>query len=367
MEKSGAALAARIRGGIPEGMTQGSFARDVGMAPDAFSRALNGQRGFSVLELTRIAERTDIDLAWLITGRADPHQMAMAARHDWDARARTRSNPGRERDESVLEQIHNAYRAAFPRGATATPALPVAPTGVQAALGGDFVRTFAERLDAGLGVDVVRVQGVRTDYALRIGERSVIVLGSTANWFRSNWSLAHELGHLALGHLDPRGTDSAEATTTNENSADAFASELLLPSSMMRAVDWRVMPPQMVAKLLWDWGVSTAALRNRLAYLRVEVPEEIQDVLRQTTPAVLRQHGALFGGSLAVAERQQESLARHFPVSLVSALTDRVTAGEADPRVLAWVLEADVDDLDFPEPDESDASLEYEALLEGRM
>ena len=43
-------------------------AESIGMTADAFSRALNGKRQFSSIELARLADRIDADLHWLITG-----------------------------------------------------------------------------------------------------------------------------------------------------------------------------------------------------------------------------------------------------------------------------------------------------------
>lgn len=46
---------------------------------------------------------------------------------------------------------------------------------------------------------------------------------------RINWTIAHELGHIILGH-----TDSSEA---NESQADMFAASLLIPEAVVRFLD----------------------------------------------------------------------------------------------------------------------------------
>ena len=45
----------RIRSHLPAEMTQRGLAEAVGMKPDALSRALSAQRGFTLSEITRIA------------------------------------------------------------------------------------------------------------------------------------------------------------------------------------------------------------------------------------------------------------------------------------------------------------------------
>ncbi|HYU86850.1 MAG TPA: DNA-binding protein, partial [Kribbellaceae bacterium] len=62
------------------------------------------------------------------------------------------------------------------------------------ALGLDFVRPLADRLQRVLDVDVVRVADLSTAYSFTIGGRSVIAVPATGNWFFENWSMAHELG-----------------------------------------------------------------------------------------------------------------------------------------------------------------------------
>ena len=61
----------RVLGALPEGTPRKEIARQVGMTEDAFSRALRGQRGFSALELARLAEVLDQDIHLLITGVPD--------------------------------------------------------------------------------------------------------------------------------------------------------------------------------------------------------------------------------------------------------------------------------------------------------
>ncbi|MBL7519132.1 ImmA/IrrE family metallo-endopeptidase, partial [Frankia sp. CNm7] len=173
----------------------------VEMTADAFSRALRGKRAFSSIELARLADLLDADIHWLITGLPDPHRLVVAARHDFDHLTGRREVPGRDRDEQALRDVALAYRQAYPQPERLRE-LPDSPGAVRAALDEGFVRPFADRLESRLGVDVVRLADLSTAYSFAIGGQRVIALPATGNWFRENWSLAHELGHLALAHHD---------------------------------------------------------------------------------------------------------------------------------------------------------------------
>ncbi|MCX0275831.1 XRE family transcriptional regulator [Nocardia zapadnayensis] len=335
----------RIRSHLPAEMTQRGLAEAVGMKPDALSRALSAQRGFTLSEITRIARALDADLTWLLTGAPNPHHLEFAARHAWDPQRKERSNPGARDDAQILDRIADLYRRAFPGSVPASRAIPADPQGVRASLGPDFVRTFAESIEATFEIDVIRMAGLSTDYSLRIGERGIIVLNSNPSWFRSNWSLAHELAHLALGHHD----GSRHPVKARENDADAFAAELLLPAEQIRAHDWSAMSESELTQVLWTLGVSTRALLTRLRFLEVAVSAEAGAALESSTPALLRGAPDPLDGARpnrrAVADRQQQASSQRFPLALVEALTARVESGEADPGELAFVLGVDIEDV----------------------
>ena len=176
-------------------------AESIGMTADAFSRALNGKRQFSSIELARLADQIDADLHWLITGELDPHRVSIAARHDFNHETGQRTIPGRAGDEQTLADIALAYRQAYSEPGQ-LPDWPKSPASVREVLGDGFVRPFADRLEKDLGVEVVRVTELSTAYSLTIGGRAVIAVPATGSWFRENWDIAHELGHLTMGHHD---------------------------------------------------------------------------------------------------------------------------------------------------------------------
>lgn len=88
---------------------------------------------------------------------------------------------------------------------------------------------------------------------------------------RQRFTIAHELGHYALGHLkgadllmrDPVANFSSEAATWKERQANGFAARLLMPEKTLRyAVDNKNILS--VARLATIFDVSQAAMRYRL-------------------------------------------------------------------------------------------------------
>lgn len=98
-----------------------------------------------------------------------------------------------------------------------------------------LIRNFADGLE-GLGIDVARVNGLSTAYSFHIGERAVIALGTSGNWFHANWSLAHEAAHHCLGHAGVM--PDAPGFKDREAEANGFAAELLLPEQVIRSMGW---------------------------------------------------------------------------------------------------------------------------------
>lgn len=349
-----AAIGQRVKTLIAQrGMPQKDLAAALDVSETAMSRALKGERGFASIELARAADLLDADLHWLITGEEDPMRPRLAARHDYDPATRERSNDGLEADKTILDDVVLAYRQAYPEPIQPAP-LPDTGEAMRAALeatGPDFVRDFANRIEENLGVDIVRLTGLHTDYSLTIGGRRVIVTKSTGNWGRANFSLAHELGHLALGHHDHE-----HEVEQHERDAHKFAVELLMPRSLMESFDWADATASDVAAFLWERGVGTAFVRNRLDSLNIAASAEAMAVLDRKMPGALRPYERKFGESVTLGtlrifrspidERMQDSTQTRFPQTLISAHRELVDAGQLRPYTLAWMLQMDPEDLE---------------------
>src|ERR1700754_3905018 len=102
----------RVRALLPAERSHREIAASIEMTPDAFSRALSGQRGFSAVELAKLADLLDEDVHFLITGQPDPLRVRMVARHGYNAETGQREVPGADTDRAILDDVALAYRQA---------------------------------------------------------------------------------------------------------------------------------------------------------------------------------------------------------------------------------------------------------------
>jgi len=333
------------------GRAEKDIAELVGMTPDAFSRALNGKRGFAAVEVARLAELLGASMYWLATGERDPHEPVVVARHEFDRRTRSRSADW-DAMKLVEDDVHLAYRQVnLP--AWDQRVVPADPEEARAMLGPGAVRDLATRLEDVFGIDVIKIGGVPTALTMILAGRPVIVLGETGNWFYLNWSLAHEFAHLALGHVvaDSHAPVDARLVDQQEADANAFAAEFLLPRTELLAIDWQKETARSVAARLWEWGVSTDALRTRLAALKCVLPAELSAALSLKTQTLLRRH---WDGNTAddlITVRMEEAAARKFPLALRVAHIEAIAAGRVPKGTLAWMLDIDEADLEVDEPE----------------
>lgn len=226
----------------------------------------------------------------------------------------------------------------------------------RAALGEDFVSCFYDRVESALGVEVIVVPLRGDGYSLTLGGHRVIVLAATDRWFRSNFTLAHELGHLLVEGVPPQNG------TTAENVANAFAADLLMPVEIIRTIDWSGAPAATVARVVWDLGVSARALKARLRFLGIAPGNEARSALAMSTEALLRGSPApAVAPPAAVTARMEYSARRRFPERVVTGLHRAVADGRAPRASLSWVLglparEENDDDV-TPESHEPDIDL----------
>ncbi|WP_082479759.1 ImmA/IrrE family metallo-endopeptidase [Agreia sp. Leaf283] len=317
----GQRISERIDALVPA-ITRKDFAGRVGMTPDALSRALSGKRGFASIELVRVAEELHADIHELITGERNPNQVFVNARHQYDHATTSRSVPTLEDDKAVLEDICVAYLQAElparPHKVTAG-----SPAQVRDVLGTGFARPFADRMEERLDLDVIRANDLGTAYSGTVGGRTFVAIPATGSWFRENWDLAHELGHVA-------GSQS-------EAEANSFAANLLMPEELVRSVNWSRASQETVADFLWQTGVSTYALRVRLEALGIP-HAPLADVLSQNTQRALRRArswSSEFGDEITM--RMEAASRRRFPLDLQEAHEVGVEEGRLGPGYLAWM------------------------------
>lgn len=343
-------IARRVADSIPATTTQAQVAAQIGLSAEKLSKSLHGRRAFSSVELAQLADALGVDVHWLITGQPDPHRLVVAARHDFDHETRRRAVPGRKDDQHVLDDIALAYRQAFAAWTPPATPLPATIDEIRAALGPTPVRHLASRIESALDIDVIRLPELSTAYSFHVGPRKVIVLQATGNWFRENWSLAHELGHLVAKHHDDNLTPAE--WDRYEFDANNFAAELLLPEASMRAITWDRITERELADIIWDFGVSTEALTHRLNKLNIPVPDAIREALTLTTQKLLRRYwaGQQTHGPDQITDRIDQAAARRFPLKLQEAHTDLIATGALHKHTLAWMLGVSPDTLECDEP-----------------
>jgi Zn-dependent peptidase ImmA (M78 family) len=120
------------------------------------------------------------------------------------------------------------------------------------------------------------------------GERPLVVLKSSESWERTRWTLAHEMGHLAL-HAD------SVVNTDHEEQASRFASELLAPAAAI-ADEVPKMPSLLnLMPLKQMWGISIGALVRHLHESKLIDTNRYEMLRRQLYTRINPQTGHTWG------------------------------------------------------------------------
>lgn len=324
--------------------THAEIAASIQMTRDAFSRSVNDQRSFSSLEIALLADELGADLHWLITGDEDPNRVVFAARHSFDPVTMRRTIPSIEEDRRTLDDICLAYMQAYLDEPAIAPELPSSPTEIREILGDDFVRPFIERLEFRLGIDAVRLMDLTTAYSFTLCGQPVIAVPAEGNWFHENWSLAHELGHLVLGHHESCAEPCV--SDVHEAAANRFTAELLMPAERMQTIDWEQISNESLAAHVWDLGVSTKALCTRLNGMGIR-NELVEHWSTQATQRLLRWHCPSIQGEVdQITVRMEQAAQRHFSHSLQERHIKKIATGELGKDTLAWMMEVHADRLE---------------------
>ncbi|MGW5480463.1 ImmA/IrrE family metallo-endopeptidase [Streptomyces sp. NPDC004008] len=138
------------------------------------------------------------------------------------------------------------------------------------------------------GVIITRkaFDGTQSGFALRNGQTRIIGVNSATSPRRQRFTIAHEMGHLALHEgkplivdhamrIDWRNDVSSLGTNDEEIEANAFAAEMLMPGRMIRsqvasyAREGNITRDRLIVKLARDFDVSAEAMGYRLINLGI--------------------------------------------------------------------------------------------------
>lgn len=126
-----------------------------------------------------------------------------------------------------------------------------------------------------MGVEVFGVPGLDVSGMIELKNgRPVITYNSSDATVRQRFTIAHEIGHYALGHLgggttkfrDPASHFSSSTHKVEEREANRFAANLLMPAAAVKfAVERRNI--HNIDALADLFGVSQVAMKYRLENL----------------------------------------------------------------------------------------------------
>jgi Zn-dependent peptidase ImmA (M78 family) len=251
----------------------------------------------------------------------------------------------------VIANIALAYVQVFPAATNPTKTkVPTSPAAARAALqasvGAGFIRELSAATERAFDVDVVRVGNVGDGLAIDVVGHQSIVVSEVANWFRENWSIAHELGHISRNDLSEAGTNACDNPAA-ERAANAYAAELLLPAADLRKKAWQSMTLSELADYVWSAGVSTDALARRLSKLKEQLSEDVYAGLAMSTQSLVRAHASFASAAVdLISQRMKEAAARRFPDRLITAHIEAVSDGKLGASTLAWMLGAPVEEIE---------------------
>jgi len=134
-----------------------------------------------------------------------------------------------------------------------------------------------KKIASSMGIRVVPSTGISESGVIQISNGSpVIKYNTTEASVRQRFTIAHEIGHFALGHLegaskmfrDPASNFSSGANKPEEREANVFAARLLMPAKVVRyAVNEKKI--RSIERLAEIFGVSQVAMKYRLINLGI--------------------------------------------------------------------------------------------------
>jgi Zn-dependent peptidase ImmA (M78 family)/transcriptional regulator with XRE-family HTH domain len=293
-----------------KGWTQGQLAERVGLTQTAVSRIETGTRAVGSLELAELAEALGVSVLDLLRAGQRP-MLAIAARlgHFSDPGAVDRALK-RAGTLTRLDELLDAVLGPAP----VDPASPrLGPVGrgpavdqgrrlagqVRRALGlGDGpVARLPELLEERfrLDVDLSPLPEAVDGLCVSVGDRTLILVGSSKPSSRQRFTLAHELAHHLVDDLDPLYVDErgVRARSVAEMRANAFAAHLLMPEPGVRtAIAGTADDAERAVRVALTFGTSVSAAAYQLGNLGL-LPDAVRDRLAETGPKPLLMRYAL--------------------------------------------------------------------------
>lgn len=308
-----------------KGWTQGELAARVGLTQTSVSRIETGVRAVSSLELAELAEVLGVSVLDLLRGGQRP-MLAIAARlgHFRDPGAVDRALRRAEaliRLDELLDSVlgPSPPQGPSPPGGAAPPEAEAAvePAAVRPGevgrgpavdqgrrlagqvrqalrLGdgplGPLPEVLEERLR--LDVDFSPLPEAVDGLCVSVGERALVLVGSSKPSSRQRFTLAHELAHYLVDDLDPLYVDErgVRARSVAEMRANAFAAHLLMPEPGVRAaIDGFTDDAERAVRVALTFGTSVSAAAYQLGNLGL-LPDSVRDRLTQagSRPLLMR-------------------------------------------------------------------------------
>ncbi|HET9006681.1 MAG TPA: XRE family transcriptional regulator [Actinomycetes bacterium] len=308
-----------------KGWTQGQLAARVGLTQASVSRIETGVRAVSSLELAELAEVLGVSVLDLLRTGQRP-MLAIAARlgHFRDPGAVDRAL-GRAEALIRLDELLDSVLGPSPPEGSAAPERP-APLEAEAAVEPAAVRRGevgrgpavdqgrrlagqvrqALRLGDGplgplpevleerlrLDVDFSPLPEAVDGLCVSVGDRALVLVGSSKPSSRQRFTLAHELAHYLVDDLDPLYVDErgVRARSVAEMRANAFAAHLLMPEPGVRAaIEGFTDDAERAVRVALTFGTSVSAAAYQLGNLGL-LPDSVRDRLTQagSRPLLMR-------------------------------------------------------------------------------
>jgi Zn-dependent peptidase ImmA (M78 family)/DNA-binding XRE family transcriptional regulator len=264
-------LAARLRTARDEAdMTQGELARRLGVSQAAVSSWESGTRQPGVDDLYAIADELDIEVFDLLPRRAGP-PLRVALRAVADQLERGNLAASLERFVDEAERLTRNPQQAW---ATAeSPVEAAAQLLEELGLTKPPVDVDAVARMCGIPVLPFEFDDALSGLVVDTAEGPVIGINEYHHPVRQRFSIAHELGHVMLRHIDSFHVDLGGSVEDgeppgynwrHERAANDFAANLLMPGTMVKRA---FVKAPAVTSLAARFEVSELAMGFRLRSL----------------------------------------------------------------------------------------------------